>query len=447
LLLLMPRAAAGDRTQLFAVLSGQQQLPDSLLRGDSGSGSGSSHASAAEEEAARKVWDEAGAALQAHWAAASSSGSSGSGGGSDGWWSGQQPASFDEAAQAWQQLLVLAGQAGGPSFAQVLLGGAAPGGGSSSSSDDAGAAAVPQQLARLQQALARATGLSRDTLAAVQGFASTSSSSSSGGAGGADSGSSAAGLEAQLRPLLQAPPTLDQLLQQHWDKVAQAELGVQPSSSSSCSEGDAAAAAVPNWPQLWQLLQQLTHHAAAQQQQQQQRQQAQALAGGRDSSGALDAASLFERYQREAEAVPLTPQPYPGVCCRRRVVPAAQHKHRHGSPLHVCNAPHRVVLLRCVACRCWPHTHTHTHTCMPTGARRLLHWEQRMVLHAASGDTVMPAELKVKLAVSAAELAHEAGLSRDGLQFLLAVAGDRCVCARLVFCVAAASACKACCDS
>jgi hypothetical protein len=37
----------------------------------------------------------------------------------------------------------------------------------------------------------------------------------------------------------------------------------------------------------------------------------------------------------------------------------------------------------------------------------------------------MPAELKVKLTVSAAELQQETGLSREGLQYLLAVAGDR----------------------
>lgn len=60
-----------------------------------------------------------------------------------------------------------------------------------------------------------------------------------------------------------------------------------------------------------------------------------------------------------------------------------------------------------------------------TGARRLLRWEQRLMLHAMSGQVVMPAELKVKLAVSAAELQQETGLSTQGLQYLLAVAGDR----------------------
>jgi hypothetical protein len=59
------------------------------------------------------------------------------------------------------------------------------------------------------------------------------------------------------------------------------------------------------------------------------------------------------------------------------------------------------------------------------GARRLLRWEQRLMLHVASGQEVLPAELKVKLAVSASELQQETGLSEQGLQYLLAVAGDR----------------------
>lgn len=47
------------------------------------------------------------------------------------------------------------------------------------------------------------------------------------------------------------------------------------------------------------------------------------------------------------------------------------------------------------------------------------------MLHVASGQEVLPAELKVKLGVSAAELRQETGLSEEGLQYLLAVAGDR----------------------
>lgn len=63
--------------------------------------------------------------------------------------------------------------------------------------------------------------------------------------------------------------------------------------------------------------------------------------------------------------------------------------------------------------------------CMCAGARRLLRWEQRLMLHAASGQVVMPAELKVKLAVNAAELQQETGLSGKGLRYLLKVAGSR----------------------
>lgn len=47
------------------------------------------------------------------------------------------------------------------------------------------------------------------------------------------------------------------------------------------------------------------------------------------------------------------------------------------------------------------------------------------MLHAASGQVVMPAELKVKLAVNAAELQQETGLSGKGLRYLLKVAGSR----------------------
>ncbi|KAF6262380.1 hypothetical protein COO60DRAFT_1496817 [Scenedesmus sp. NREL 46B-D3] len=84
----------------------------------------------------------------------------------------------------------------------------------------------------------------------------------------------------------------------------------------------------------------------------------------------MDAAALFEQYLREAEAVPLTPPPYPG-------------------------------------------------------ARRLLRWEQRMVLGPTSGQVATAAESKVKLSVSAAELQQETRLSDAGLQHMLAVAGSR----------------------
>jgi hypothetical protein len=64
--------------------------------------------------------------------------------------------------------------------------------------------------------------------------------------------------------------------------------------------------------------------------------------------------------------------------------------------------------------------------CVAAGARRLLRWEQRMVLGLTSGQVVTPAETKVKLSVSAAELQQETRMSEQGLQYMLAVAGSRC---------------------
>lgn len=55
----------------------------------------------------------------------------------------------------------------------------------------------------------------------------------------------------------------------------------------------------PTWPQMWRLLQQL----AAQQQH-----------GEVPSPSAVDDAAMqFDKFLREAEGVPLTPPPYPGV--------------------------------------------------------------------------------------------------------------------------------------
>jgi hypothetical protein len=77
------------------------------------------------------------------------------------------------------------------------------------------------------------------------------------------------------------------------------------------------------------------------------------------------------------------------------------------------------------------------------GARRLLRWEQRMVLGPTSGQVVTSAETKVKLSVSAAELQQETHLSDAGLQYMLAVAGSRCAHTHLVslqiFCWSAAA--------
>jgi hypothetical protein len=58
----------------------------------------------------------------------------------------------------------------------------------------------------------------------------------------------------------------------------------------------------PTWQQLWQLLQALTA-----------KQQQQGAAGQTaGQTNAMDATALFDQYLREAEAVPLTPPPYPG---------------------------------------------------------------------------------------------------------------------------------------
>lgn len=48
-----------------------------------------------------------------------------------------------------------------------------------------------------------------------------------------------------------------------------------------------------------------------------------------------------------------------------------------------------------------------------------------MVLGPTSGQVVTSAEVKVKLSVAAAELQQETGLSDEGLQHLLRVAGSR----------------------
>ncbi|WIA18449.1 hypothetical protein OEZ85_009908 [Tetradesmus obliquus] len=114
----------------------------------------------------------------------------------------------------------------------------------------------------------------------------------------------------------------------------------------------------------WQQLWQLLQALTAKQQQQQ------AAGGDAGADAAMDATALFEQYLRETEAVPLTPPPYPG-------------------------------------------------------ARRLLRWEQRLVLGPTSGQTVTAEETKVKLSVSAAELQQETRLSDAGLQHMLAVAGKR----------------------
>lgn len=73
----------------------------------------------------------------------------------------------------------------------------------------------------------------------------------------------------------------------------------------------------PAWPQLWQLLQKLTtNHQHLQHSDDPAEGQAGSTAAATMNAGAaggLDTVQLFERYLAEADAVPLTPPPYPGV--------------------------------------------------------------------------------------------------------------------------------------
>lgn len=62
----------------------------------------------------------------------------------------------------------------------------------------------------------------------------------------------------------------------------------------------------PTWSDMWQLLERVAAWQAAEQVQQ-------------PAAGAVedDAAAQFEKYLQEAEGVPLTPPPYPGMCWRQ----------------------------------------------------------------------------------------------------------------------------------
>lgn len=187
-------ADADDRNQLFKLISGQQQL---------GSLTSSSSSTAADIAAAKQLWEEAGKKLADTWAAAAAktagSGSSSSSGARsfDKW---LEPVSFDEAQRTWQQLLLIAGLPDGPRFEQVLLASK-----SSSSSVDSD---LQQQLQQLQEALQEATGL--DVAAAVQQGGSSSSNS--------ESGVAVDDCDA-LRRLCVQPPSLENLLKQHWEQV------------------------------------------------------------------------------------------------------------------------------------------------------------------------------------------------------------------------------------
>jgi hypothetical protein len=189
-----PVAFADDRQQLFALLSGQQQLGSltSLTTTSSSSGDDTAAASkvaAADEAAARQAWEVAGQKLQGSWAAAAAAkahSSTSSGKPAQDAWS--EPVSYEEAQQTWQQLLQLANMPQGPKLEQVLLAG-------SSSGDAVQQEQLQGQLQQLQQALHAATGLGTDAAAAgINDFE-------------------------QLQQLFAAPPSLEDALKQHWEQV------------------------------------------------------------------------------------------------------------------------------------------------------------------------------------------------------------------------------------
>jgi hypothetical protein len=140
-----------------------------------------------------------------------------------------------------------------------------------------------------------------------------------------------------------------------------------------------------DWSQMWQLLQKV----AAQQQQQQQG-AAPAAAG----AAADDAAAQLDRHLREAEGVAMTPPPYPGThnCCQ-----------------YPCSVPCAVLSFVLLSSpQPYPPRHlptptssqlnlpipTHTPHPAPTlficaGARRLLRWEQRLMLLPSERDNTV----------------------------------------------------------
>jgi hypothetical protein len=188
-----PVAFADDRQQLFALLSGQQQLGSLTSLTSSSSSSSSSDTAAAlskiavaDEAAARTAWEAAGQKLRGSWAAAAASAHSSSSKPAQDAWS--ELVSYDEAQQTWQQLLQLAGMPQGPTLEQVLLAG-------SSSGDALQQEQLQVQLQQLQQGLHAATGLDGDAAAAgIDDFE-------------------------QLQQLFAAPPSLEDALKQHWEQV------------------------------------------------------------------------------------------------------------------------------------------------------------------------------------------------------------------------------------
>lgn len=195
-------ACTDDRQGLFAVISGQKQLED--VTAAVGSGSSGSNAGV-DAAAARKLWEEAGQKLHGSWAAAASAAAAKTTSSSSkiekDWW--QQQVRFEEAERIWQQLLQLTGRQG-PKFVDVLL--------SDSSGTNNGGDAFQQQLQQLQQELQAATGLS---------VASSSRASADHQQQSAEEASTLAiGDFSKLQQLLASPPSLDELLKQHWELVS-----------------------------------------------------------------------------------------------------------------------------------------------------------------------------------------------------------------------------------
>lgn len=58
-------------------------------------------------------------------------------------------------------------------------------------------------------------------------------------------------------------------------------------------------------------------------------------------------------------------------------------------------------------------------------ARRLLRWEQQIIIHAAGGTDIHPDEGKVVLRVHARELADEVGLTAAACKHMLRIAGTK----------------------
>jgi hypothetical protein len=165
-----------------------------------------------------------------------------------------------------------------------------------------------------------------------------------------------------------------------------------------------------------------------------------------------DMAQLQRLFWAEAGVTPLVPAPHPGdqggeLACADSCIVCGLVLYPHSvAPcvLTMCTAipvSSAVQLIVCThpagavqsppLCRyacflsCAFASAPHPPHPLPSGARRLLRWRQRLVLHVAAATTSHPAEARGGLAVAAADLATEAGLGAGGLAHLLRVAGSR----------------------